>query len=287
MGLKHPAERLGEVAVNTRVSLVLPLLAALLLPGTASAATPASVQHALAQAIAGPQRSPAHVARDRYRHPLRTLEFFGIRPDMTVVEVLPGGGWYTEILAPFLREHGTLIEATPPSGPMAARFKTKLADDPAVYDRVRTTPFAPPDSMVLGPPDSADMILTFRNMHDFMYENVHGEETDAILMRFFRSAFHTLKPGGVLGVVAHRAPTDMAPRDAFKLGRLPQAFLVAAAERAGFKLAAATEINANRKDPRTEPVWFLPPTLARGPADHYAAIGEADNMTLRFVKPQR
>ena len=271
-----------------RFALVLPLCAALLAPGAAFAATPAGVQHELERAIAGPQRSSANVARDRNRHPLQALEFFGIRPDMTVTEVLPGGGWYTEILAPFLRDHGTLIEATPPSGPMAARFQAKLDANPAIYGRVRKTPFAPPESVALGPPNSADMILTFRNLHDFMYENVHGQETDAILMRFFRSALQTLKPGGVLGVEAHRAPRDMSPRESFKLGRLPQAFAVAEAERAGFQLAGTSEINANPKDPGTMPVWFLPPTLGQGTTDRarYEAIGEADNMELRFVKPK-
>jgi len=272
-----------------RLALALPLCAALLAPGAAFAATPAGVQQRLERAIAGPQRSPAKVARDRYRHPLQTLEFFGIRPDMTVVEVLPGGGWYTEILAPFLHDRGTLIEATPASGPMAARFQAKLAADPAVYGRVRKTPFAPPDSMALGPPNSADMIVTFRNVHDFMYENVHGQETDAILQRFFRAAFQTLKPGGVLGVEGHRAPAGMSPQQSFKLGRLPQAFVVAEAKRAGFELGGTSEINANPKDPGTMPVWFLPPTLAQGATDRvrYEAIGEADNMELRFVKPAR
>ncbi len=263
--------------------------------GAAHAGTPPAVRQALRQAIDGPQRTPAYVRRDRYRHPLQTLEFFGIRPDMTVVEVLPGGGWYTEILAPFLRDHGRLIEATPPaSSPnpfsrrMALRYAAKLRADPAVYGRVQMMPFEPPAYMGLGPPDSVDMIVTFRNMHDLMYANVHGRETDVILERFFRSAYRALKPGGVLGIVAHRAPSAMAPAQSFGLGRLPQPFLIGEAERAGFRLAATSEINANPKDPRDIPVWYLPPSLAQGDNDraHYQAIGEADNMTLRFTKPK-
>ncbi len=265
-------------------------------PVATQAATPPSVAHALEAAIKGPQRTPAYVARDKSRHPEETLEFFGIRPDMRVIEVLPGGGWYTEILAPFLRDHGKLIEASFPetsANPfirrMAARFAQKLAADPAIYDRVALEPFELPDYMALGAPDSADMVLTFRNMHDLIFANVHGATTDAILERFLRSAYQVLKPGGVLGIVAHRANPDMPAAKSYKLGRLPQAFLVHAAAEAGFRLAATSEANANPKDPRTMPVWFLAPSLQGGEKDraHYASIGEADNMTLKFVKPAR
>ncbi|OYV28642.1 MAG: hypothetical protein B7Z81_15620 [Acidocella sp. 20-61-6] len=263
--------------------------------GAASASTPEAVQNALQQAIDGPQRTPAYAKRDRYRHPLQTLEFFGIRPDMTVVEVLPGGGWYTEILAPFLRDRGRLIEAMPPiSSPnpfslkMAIKYKAKLDADPAVYGRVTMEPFEPPSSMDLGAPDSVDMIVTFRNIHDLMYANVHGDVSDEIALRFFRSAYRALKPGGILGVVAHRAPASMPVAKSFKLGRLPQDYVVSLAERAGFRLAGTSEINANPKDPGTVPVWYLPPMLSQDQKDHarYEAIGEGDNMTLRFEKPR-
>lgn len=271
------------------------LCLAALVTAPAIASTPARVKTALEKAIDGPQRTPAYKTRDRYRHPLGTLEFFGIRPGMHVVEVLPGGGWYTQILAPFLHDHGHLTEATPPmtspsafSRKMAARYKAKLAADPAVYGRVTLEPFEPPSYMGLGAPDSADMIVTFRNMHDLMYANVHGTISDAIAERFFRSAYQALKPGGILGIVAHRAPARMSPRQSFKLGRLPQKFVIDEAERAGFKLAGTSEVNANPRDPGNFPVWYLPPSLARGQTDRarYKAIGEADNMTLRFVKPR-
>ncbi len=232
--------------------------------------------------------------RDRYRHPLQTLEFFGIRPDMTVVEVLPGGGWYTEILAPFLRDKGQLIEATPPaSSPnpffrkMALKYKAKLDAKSNVYGRVKTEPFEPPAYMGLGPPDSADMVVTFLNMHDFMYANVHGDVTGMVAERFFRSAYLALKPGGILGVVAHRAPATMPVTQSFKLGRLPQTYVIRKAEQAGFRLAGTSKVSANPKDPGTMPVWYLPPMLSQGQNDraHYKAIGPGDDMTLRFVKP--
>jgi predicted methyltransferase len=260
----------------------------------AAAATPPSVGKALEAAIHGPQRTPAFAKRDRYRHPLETLEFFGIRPDMRVVEVLPGGGWYTEILAPFLRDHGQLIEAEAPVAGTtgffhnsALRYRHKLAADPAVYGKVRLEPFELPEYLHLGAPDSADMVVTFRNMHDLMFANVHGEVTDQILHEFLRSAYQVLKPGGILGIVAHRANPDMPLSDTFKLARLPQSFLIHEAERVGFKFGGSSEINANPKDPRTAPDFWFPPALspASGNVAHYQSLGEADQMTLRFVKP--
>jgi predicted methyltransferase len=206
------------------------------------------------------------------------------------VEVLPGAGWYTEILAPFLHDRGTLIEAAAPltggdaaTQKRAARYAQKLAAKPAVYGRVTLEPFALPDYMALGAPGSADMVLTFRNMHDLIFANVHGVATDAVLQRFLRSAYQVLKPGGTLGIVAHRAKADMPYAESFKLERLPQAFLVREAEAAGFKLAATSEINANPQDTRTKPVWAFPPSrrALKGPE----TAGEADNMTLKFVKP--
>jgi predicted methyltransferase len=253
--------------------------------------TAAGVRQGLEAAINGPQRSAAHVGRDKYRHPERTLTFFGIRPDMRVVEVLPGGGWYTEILAPFLRDHGTLIEATPSESSgnpfmrkRARRYAAKLAAKPAVYGRVEREPFEAPAYMPLGAPGSADMVLTFRNMHDLVFANVHGAATDIVMQRFFRSAYQVLKPGGVLGIVAHRAKADMPAATSYKLGRLPQAFVIREAEQTGFRLVAASEINANSKDPRTNPVWSLPPANRGAKAE---VIGEADNMSLKFVKPMR
>ncbi|MGC8517201.1 MAG: class I SAM-dependent methyltransferase [Steroidobacteraceae bacterium] len=270
-------------------------LTALALAPAAYAATPPAVQRALEAAINGPQRTPAFKTRDPYRHPLQTLEFFGIRPDMRVIEVLPGGGWYTEILAPFLHAHGQLIEATSPvagtSGwahRSALAFERKLAADPAVYGNVRREPFELPGYMHLGAPDSADMVVTFNNMHDLMFENVHHEVTPIFLETFLRSAYHVLKPDGVLGIVGHRCAPGTPLETCFPMARLPQAFVIHEAEAAGFRLAGTSEILANPKDPRNIPVFFLPPTLADRSAAarrRYAAIGYADDYTLRFVKP--
>ena len=253
----------------------------------------ASPKAQLEKVINGPQRTPSYKKRDRYRHPLETLTFFGIRPDMSVVEVLPGGGWYTEILAPFLRDKGHLLEATPPvsiDNPflhrMAVKYREKLQSDPGVYGKVRLEPFEIADYMALGAPGSADMILTFRNLHDMIFSNVHGETTDLILQRFLHSAYLTLKPGGVLGIVAHRANPGMPVSKSHKLGRLPQAYVISEAEKAGFHLAASSDINANPRDKREKPVWSLPPSLNTKDKAHARAIGEADNMTLRFVKPK-
>jgi len=277
------------------VSLVLTTLA---LPqmskGAEESAAPSGVRAALEAAVAGSWRTPAFRERDHWRHPVQTLEFFGIRPDMTVIEVIPGGGWYTEILAPFLRDHGQLIEAGFPKQSenpflrrMAKRFDAKLAAKPEIYGKVRLIPFEPPEYMPLGPPGSADMILTFRNMHDLIFGNVHGEVTDEVMQRFFHEAYLTLKPGGVLGVVAHRAKAGEPASKSYTKGRLPQAFVIAEARRAGFELAASSEINANPKDNGEYSVWYLPPSLRKGRKEPYVSIGEADNMTLRFVKPQR
>jgi predicted methyltransferase len=256
-------------------------------------AAQAPVQANLDAAINGAQRSPENVERDRYRHPLQTLEFFGIKPDMTVVEVLPGGGWYTEILAPFLHDHGRLIEATPPSTSsnpfarrMAEKYRKKLEADPKVYGRVELQAFENPDYIDLGPPHSADMILTFRNTHDLVYGNPHDEVTSAVLDEFFRSAYRTLEPGGVLGVVAHRADPDQPVGKTYRMGRLPEPYVMQAAKRAGFTLAASSAINANPQDKRDVPVWYLAPSLRSPEKDRakYESIGESDRMTLKFVK---
>lgn len=276
------------------IPVVLFLFAAILSARTIVAASAQTEIGGVQAAISGPQRTRANVTRDRFRHPLGTLRFFGIRSDMTVVEVLPGTGWYTEILAPLLREKGHLIEALPPVSKAARipskltpKFQAKLAAAPEVYGKVETIPFAPPTAFDLGRSDSADMILTFRNMHDLLYANVHGTISDTAALRFFQSAYRTLKRGGVLGIVAHRAPSDMAEKQSFKLGRLPQAYVVKLAKTAGFHLVASSEVNANPDDPGNVPVWYLPPMLSKASGDlkKYENIGEGDNMTLKFVKP--
>ena len=252
--------------------------------GMGTAATQA-VPDALARAIASPTRTPANVARDRYRHPGETLAFFGVDPDDTVVEIWPGGGWYTEILAPYLAERGTYYAAVP-AGRGTERFATFVAANPALYGKVRvaTFPMAPGGTPV--PDGTADVVLTFRNVHNWM-----GSEGAApIAPEAFRQAYAMLKPGGTLGVVDHRLPeTGDAARERSS-GYLRVSTVRGLAEAAGFRFVAASEINANPKDTADWPdgVWTLPPTLAKKDVDRekYLAIGESDRMTLKFVKPR-
>lgn len=269
-------------------------LAFLITPISSFSQTRVNNDELLNKIINGPQRTPAYKLRDRYRHPLETLKFFGVQPNMTVIEVLPGSGWYTEILAPFLKKDGHLVEATPPrSSPnpyfrkMAVKYDKKLSGNSDIYGNVTLTPFEPPEYMPLGGEESADMVVSFLNLHDFIYFNVHNETTSVIIRRFFQSAYQVLKPGGVLGIVAHRARSDESLASAAMKGRVPQSYAIREAEQVGFKLSGTSEINANSKDNGIYPVWYLPPTLKLGQQDRekYLAIGESDDMTLRFIKP--
>lgn len=251
----------------------------------APAASSSDVSAALDAAIAGAHRSPANRGRDAQRHPKETLTFFGLRPDMTVVEIAPGGGWYTEILAPVLKEQGKLIAAhgDPNGGAYGRRtlgnYLLKLAANPDMYGEVEVVPFSPAKSMLGVAPGSADMVLTFRNAHNW----VSAGNAEAA----FKLFFDALKPGGVLGVTDHRWPEDREADP--KSGYLKESEVIRLAESAGFKLAAKSEINANPRDTKDHEkgVWTLPPTFAKGNADRgrYAAIGESDRMTLKFVKP--
>lgn len=241
---------------------------------------------ALSQALKGSWREPANAARDQYRHPRETLEFFGLKPDMTVIQLWPGGGWYTELLAPVLKDHGQLIDAALPAkgygeSDGTVRYLEKLKADPAVYGKVKVIDFAPPEKMELGPDGSADMVLTFRNAHNW--------EGDHQLLAVFQAAFKVLKHGGVLGLTDHRAAAGKSVAETFHSGYMPEDYIIQVAQKAGFKLAAQSEINANPKDTKDYPkgVWTLPPTYTLGDRDHakYAAIGESDRMTLKFMKP--
>ena len=248
-----------------------------------SPAVPAETLARLQAVTQGSQRSDAEKSRDRYRHPVETLAFFGIGERMTVVEIYPGGGWYTRILAPLLKDRGTLYLAArrpgvPPRGATDA-LREELATRPEVFGRPVFTMFEKGEYEI-APPGSADMVLTFRNLHNWMSEG-HVEEV-------FRAMYRALKPGGVLGVVEHRAPPGAQDPRA-RSGYVTEAHAIRLAEDAGFRLAAKSEINANPKDTKDYPrgVWTLPPNYALGDLDRakYAAIGESDRMTLRFVKP--
>jgi predicted methyltransferase len=236
--------------------------------------------------LAGAWRSAANRARDAYRHPKATLDFFGLQPDKTVIEITPGGGWYSEILAPLLRDNGHYIAALQaPTGDDEARaddtaLHRKFAADPAQYGKAQIIRFDP-KAPLLGAPGSADLVLTFRNVHNW----VMADTAPAM----FKAFFAVLRPGGVLGVVDHRADDDATPDAVKASGYLPTATVVKLATDAGFTLDGESEINANPKDTKDYPkgVWTLPPTLALGQQDRarYLAIGESDRMTLRFVKP--
>jgi predicted methyltransferase len=276
--MKHPFALVCAVALAAGVG-VAPM---------AAHAAPASDSTAVSldQAVAGRWRTQASRARDQYRHPQATLQFFGLRPDQTVIEITPGGGWYSQIIAPMLQAHGHYIAAVqaPRSDQEAAADDSALhklfAADPAHYGNARIVEFDP-KAPVFGPPGSADRVLTFRNAHNWTQAGTANA--------MFKAFFDVLKPGGVLGVVDHRAAPNASYAPGKLGGYLPTDYVVKLATDAGFKLDASSEINANPKDDRNHPkgVWTLPPTMAMGSKDaaKYRAIGESDRMTLRFVKP--
>jgi predicted methyltransferase len=243
----------------------------------------------IVQSLAGAQRTDAERARDVYRHPRETLAFFGLRENMTVVEIAPGGGWYTAVLAPVLREHGKLfvVGGDPAGDPKsegtrdAQALMARIQKSPGTLDAVQAVVMR--DPLSFGPPGSADMVLTFRNFHNWVGDPFEG--------KVLAAAFAVLKHGGVLGVTDHRAKADAA-RDTKAMsdtGYVPESFVVEQVEKAGFQLAGRAEINANPRDTKDYPkgVWTLPPSYELGDTDRakYQAIGESDRMTLRFVKP--
>ena len=237
---------------------------------------------ALKKAVGSAARRPEDVARDKYRHPIETLTFFGMKPDMTVVEIWPGGGWYTDILAPYLHDHGKLYAAAS-AGENAEEYKKKLAGDPARFGKVTVTQLDPPDKVQIAPAGSADMVVTFRNVHNWM----RGGNAETV----FKAMYTALKPGGVLGVVEHRGDPSKPQDPKAASGYVRQDYVIKLAEEAGFILTGKSDINANPKDTKdySKGVWTLPPSLAMKDADKdkYMAIGESDRMTLKFVKPAR
>lgn len=245
--------------------------------------------------LASPHRSAENSARDVYRHPKETLEFFGIQRNMTVVELWPGGGWYTEILGPFLRDEGKLIVTNMPVdheryGKRAAEFEAKIKAAPELYGNVTfmVAPTAADQPFELGPEGTVDMVLTFRNSHGWF----NNGQTDQI----YGAAFRVLKPGGIFGIEQHRAAEGANPEETSKQGYLPEALVIEQAQKVGFELVEKSEINANPKDTKDYPqgVWALPPSLSGVEDDKpqtaeeqakYTAIGESDRMTLKFRKP--
>ncbi len=245
-------------------------------------------QTALQKIINGNHRSKENKHRDQYRHPEQTLAFFDVKENMTVVEISPGKGWYTEILAPYLKEKGKLYAAHFSPHNQETYFKEslkayleKLNSQPKLYGKVIMTVLQPPKEVQIALDGSADRVLTFRNVHNWM------ENDQATTV--FNAMFKALKPGGILGVVEHRASGIRPPDPKAVSGYVSEDYVIALARRAGFEFLAKSEINANPKDTKNYPdgVWTLPPSLKLKDKDRekYLAIGESDRMTLKFVKP--
>ncbi|SOT93486.1 class I SAM-dependent methyltransferase [Xanthomonas arboricola] len=272
--------------VGMAVAMSAPLAMAMKPADSASLPAPDA---ALQKAIDGNWRDRVYVQRDVYRHPGQTLAFFGIKPTQTVIEITPGGGWYSEILAPYLRDKGKYVAAVvdPAAVPEGRgrdsaqrgrdELEKKFAAKPEVYGKPSFVSYVP-KTPSFGVDNSADLVLTFRNVHNWRMAG----NAEAMFTGFYK----VLKPGGVLGVVEHRAKTDVPADD--KSGYVGQAQLIAMAEAAGFKLAGKSEVNANPRDTKDYAggVWTLPPSNNHDKADDakYKAIGESDRMTLKFVK---
>lgn len=254
-------------------------------PASAPTGPHITVDPGIEKAVLASGRSDADRARDRYRHPAQTLSFFGLKPDMTVIEVIPGGGWYTAILAPYLAGSGQLIEAVPPKD--MDPFATFTHADPTRYGKVQTVTWAVGQPTQLVPPGTADMVLTFRNIHNLL--GSAEQPGDGNAPQAFADWFAALKPGGVLGIEEHRLPETMDVAREKTTGYVKRSTVIRLALAAGFQLAGMSDINANPKDDHDHPkgVWTLPPNYDLGDVDRarYAAIGESDRMTLKFVKP--
>lgn len=261
-------------------------LAFCLSAGGVAAQDPSTNDQAIQMLVAGPQRSAANRLRDPNRHPGEDLRFLGIRPTDTVVEILPGGAAYwMEILAPYLRDHGRYVAANPGPDDRSddavtgnAAFAAKVAADPGDFAKVGTAAFTTQGDLV--PPGTADVVLTFRNVHNWMADGSAG----AVFSTFNRA----LKPGGTLGIEEHRGRTDQPQDPRAKSGYVREDVVIGLAEAAGFKLVARSEANANPRDTKDYPegVWTLPPSFRLKDKDRekYAAIGESDRMLLLFEK---
>lgn len=242
----------------------------------------------IGRVLAGEHRLAENRARDVHRHPLDTLLFFGIKPDMTVVEVWPGaGGWYTELLAPLLAKRGKLyaaqVAAAPDNAFVTANLKSfadKLASRPDIYGKVEVTTLGNGNGAI-APPGSADLVVTFRNVHNWMSLGLAREA--------FAAMYVALKPGGILGVVEHRGDPAKPQDSRAASGYVNEEYAIALIEAAGFELVARSQVNANPRDTKdyAQGVWTLPPNYRSGNRERakYQAIGESDRFTLKFRKP--
>jgi predicted methyltransferase len=260
---------------------------AVLVAACAATSSRQTTTEALTGILAADYRPEESRARDRYRHPKETLLFFGIRPEMSVLEVWPEPGWYTEVIAPLVRDKGkyyaAVIAADPESKYITERlekYRQKLAERPDLYDHVAVVSF-PADGSDAVPPASVDMVVTFRNIHNWMSRGTTAQA--------FATMYRALRPGGVLGVVEHRGNPAVAQDPKAKSGYVNEDYAIKLIEAQGFRLVAKSQVNANPRDTKDyeQGVWTLPPTYRLGDKDHdkYAAIGESDRFTLRFVKP--
>lgn len=259
-----------------------------MMAGPASAAMDAATEAKLKEAIAGTHRSADNKARDQYRHPLETLKFFGLNQNMKVMEVWPSNGWYTEILAPVLKNNYVAAHFDPDRSENTKKavdaFKATLAGNEALYGKPQVVALMPQSGKTTPvPAGSLDMVLTFRNIHNWM-----GSDSAETMFKIF---FDSLKPGGYLGVVEHRAKTDQPQDPKAASGYVREDYAQALAEKAGFKLVAKSEVNANAKDTKDYPkgVWTLPPNFREGDVDKakYIAIGESDRFTHLYQKPAK
>jgi predicted methyltransferase len=242
----------------------------------------------LDRVLADGHRPASDRDRDAFRHPKETLLFFGLRPQMQVVEIWPEPGWYTEIIAPLVKEQGkyyaAMAAARPDNAYVSARIKAyqdRFAAHPELYGKIELTTFAQ-DAKDIAPPGSVDMVVTFRNIHNWM---AGGWAPQA-----FAAMYKALKPGGILGVVEHRGNPQLPQDPKAKSGYVREEDAIHLIESQGFALVAQSEINANPKDTKDYPqgVWTLPPVYRLGDKDKdtYTAIGESDRFTLKFVKPK-
>ncbi len=272
-----------------QIAIVMAVASIVLALGTAEAQDGENdVVHAgLEAAVAGSHRSDARKARDKYRHPVEALSFFGIQPDMTVVEITPGGGWYTDILAPFLKDEGAFYAAGYDRDSDVGyfqrnikRFDENYVAKPEIFGTIHVTEISKTKSDI-APAGSADMVLTFRNLHNWMGGDYAPE--------VFGAMYKALKPGGVMGLVEHRGDPKVEQDPKAESGYVNQDHAVELAQAAGFVLIATSEVNANPKDDKDHPsgVWTLPPSFALKKLQHayYEGIGESDRMTLKFIKP--
>jgi predicted methyltransferase len=272
----------------TRLTLRSLFAAALIvmLGSASNAGVPSQVDPRLAATLTDPQRPENARARDAVRHPLEELTFFGLTSGQTVVELWPGGGYWTDILGPYLASHGRLYVALPPRGDAeedtsAARWRARYLSNPSHYGPIIETTLGA-DHFEIAPPDTADLIVTFRNLHNWMSAGYAPQALAA--------CFRALKPGGILGIEDHRARKDQPQDPKAQSGYVRQDYTIALAKQAGFELVATSEMNANPRDTADWPngVWTLPPSFALGDKDRarYAEIGEADNYVLKFRKPR-